>query len=463
MKDRVPAAGMAGRMQITPQNGDAPYFAIVAMADGAAPGFTPLNKATLLNSVTTNALDLDDDTATPNDAFQAIIEKLDGETGGAFQMATATYASGVFTLIGVTVPASGIALVMFTAPAAFTEGDLVDIGGVQTGVYDQTDSPLTDDAWASGVLVQITVDLAGGKSFFRSGGGSVSINGAIVESLPLGTNISKGDPCKLLKNSGVFVAHKTDNDFNSLTGAMGAGYAAESGVTNDIVKIVTIWKRDDTLLQELAVGDEVMMRVNGTMRPFIVVQHGLPSAMYDTSFTNSTTLLMKEVYEQRAWATGSSNDYAGSAIHSYLNSTFLNLFDASVANKMVSVRIPYRPGNGTGSTVNSGANGLQTKIYLLSVRELGWTSGNFSADGAVLSYFFGAVDTDARRIAYLLTGGVSNWWTRSPSLGYAASAALVGGTGGLNTGGAVTNSSAGMRPALVLPYTTVVNPDGSIT
>ena len=463
MKDRVPAAGMAGRMQITPQNGDAPYFAIVAMADGAAPGFTPLNKATLLNSVTTNALDLDDDTATPNDAFQAIIEKLDGETGGAFQMATATYASGVFTLIGVTVPASGIALVMFTAPAAFTEGDLVDIGGVQTGVYDQTDSPLTDDAWATGVLVQITVDLAGGKSFFRSGGGSVNINGAIVESLPLGTNISKGDPCKLLKNTGVFVAHKTDNNFSSLTGAMGAGYAAESGSANDIVKIVTIWKRDDTLIQDLAIGDEVAIRVNGTLLPFVVVQHGSPDAMYDTSFVGGTILLMKGLYEQRVWHSSTASNYSASSIHTYLNSTFLNLFDANVVNKIVSVKIPYRPGTGTSSTVNSGANGLQAKIFLLSARELGWTSVNVPVDGATLSYFSGFADTDARRIAYLISGGsAATWWTRSPSLNANNSVAGANGAGGLGTAYAVT-SPAGVRPTLVLPYTTVVNPDGSIT
>ena len=33
MKDRIPAVGKAGRMLVTPENGSAPFYATITMAD----------------------------------------------------------------------------------------------------------------------------------------------------------------------------------------------------------------------------------------------------------------------------------------------------------------------------------------------------------------------------------------------------------------------------------------------
>ena len=52
MNDRIPAEGKAGRVLITPENGSAPFYATVTMADEPLEEGTPLNKATLLKDTT---------------------------------------------------------------------------------------------------------------------------------------------------------------------------------------------------------------------------------------------------------------------------------------------------------------------------------------------------------------------------------------------------------------------------
>lgn len=52
MRDRIPAAGKAGRMLITPENGTAPFYATVTMADDPLEEGTPLVKSTLLSDNT---------------------------------------------------------------------------------------------------------------------------------------------------------------------------------------------------------------------------------------------------------------------------------------------------------------------------------------------------------------------------------------------------------------------------
>ena len=77
-------------------------------------------------------------------------------------------------------------------------------------------------------------------------------------------------------------------------------------------------------LSSKAIGSTIKLKVNGSARNFIVVHQGKPSSVYDDS-CNGTWLLMQDIYENRAWHSSNTNDYANSTIHSYLNSTFLNL------------------------------------------------------------------------------------------------------------------------------------------
>lgn len=203
-------------------------------------------------------------------------------------------------------------------------------------------------------------------------------------------------------------------------------------------------------LSSKAVGSIVKIKVNGTLRDFIVVQQGKPSSIYDES-CNGTWLLMKDLYESRQWHSSNVNDYANSTIRSYLNSTFLNLIDEQIRNQIKQVKIPYRPGSGTSMTVNSGANGLSAKIFLLSNIEVGGQTdwSYMPHDGARLAYFEYGTGTSAnnKRLAYL-NGSAALWWLRSPYTGNSYDAWFVHSSG--SSGGAnYCSNSYGIRPALM--------------
>ena len=217
-------------------------------------------------------------------------------------------------------------------------------------------------------------------------------------------------------------------------------------------------------LSSKAVGSIVKIKVNGTLRDFIVVQQGKPSSIYDES-CNGTWLLMKDLYESRQWHSSNVNDYANSTIRSYLNSTFLNLIDEQIRNQIKQVKIPYRPGYGTSMTVNSGASGLSTKIFLLSNIEVGGQTdwSYMPHDGARLAYFEYGTGTSAnnKRLAYL-NGSAARWWLRSPDTYYSDGAWGVISNG--NSGNAsFCSNSYGIRPALILPSSLLVSDDGSVS
>lgn len=215
-------------------------------------------------------------------------------------------------------------------------------------------------------------------------------------------------------------------------------------------------------LSSKAIGSTIKLKVNGSARNFIVVHQGKPSSVYDDS-CNGTWLLMQDIYENRAWHSSSTNDYANSTIHSYLNSTFLNLFESNIKNAIKQVKLPYRKGSGTSTTVTSGSNGLSAKIFLLSATE---TSFDFSympsGEGAELAYFKGCADnsSDSKRVAYL-NGSAASWWLRSPSCSFSGSALYVNSSGGWNYN--YCSLSNGIRPALILPSTLLVSDDGTVS
>ena len=216
-------------------------------------------------------------------------------------------------------------------------------------------------------------------------------------------------------------------------------------------------------LSSKAIGSTIKLKVNGSAKDFIVVHQGKPSSVYDDS-CNGTWLLMKDIYENRQWHSSNTNDYANSTIHSYLNSTFLNLFESNIKNAIKQVKLPYRKGSGTSTTVTSGSNGLSAKIFLLSATE---TSFNFSTmpsgEGAELAYFKGCADnsSDSKRVAYL-NGSAAYWWLRSPNCNYDSVSALDVYSGGDWNNNYCSNSN-GIRPALILPSTLLVSDDGTVS
>lgn len=216
-------------------------------------------------------------------------------------------------------------------------------------------------------------------------------------------------------------------------------------------------------LSSKAIGSTIKLKVNGSARNFIVVHQGKPSSVYDDS-CNGTWLLMQDIYENRAWHSSNTNDYANSTIHSYLNSTFLNLFESNIKNAIKQVKLPYRKGSGASTTVTSGSNGLSAKIFLLSATE---TSFDFSympsGEGAELAYFKGCADnsSDSKRVAYL-NGSATRWWLRSPYCDGGSYYALYVSSDG-DWRGDYCSDSYGIRPALILPSTLLVSDDGTVS
>lgn len=215
-------------------------------------------------------------------------------------------------------------------------------------------------------------------------------------------------------------------------------------------------------LSSKAIGSTIKLKVNGSAKDFIVVHQGKPSSVYDDS-CNGTWLLMKDIYESRQWHSSNTNDYANSTIHSYLNGTFLAMFDSNIQKAIKQVKLPYRKGSGTSTTVTSGSNGLSAKIFLLSATE---TSFSFSympsGEGAELAYFKGCADnsSDSKRVAYL-NGSATSWWLRSPVCSRFDYALYVYSNGDWN--GRSCSLSYGIRPALILPSTLLVSDDGTVS
>ena len=217
-----------------------------------------------------------------------------------------------------------------------------------------------------------------------------------------------------------------------------------------------------TRLGDLEIGTIVHIKENGIYQGYLVVHQGLPSSMYDSS-CNGAWLLRKDIYANRTWDI-QYNDYKNSDIHFYLNGTFLNLFDNDIKNAIKQVKIPYQNGTGSGGSVASGANGLSCKIFLLSGREVGFsTSDNqyFPNDGAKLSYFESGTGSSAlnKRIAKL-NGSATYWWLRSPYTGDTNGAWLVSSNGYYGDG--YCTNSYGIRPALVMPPDLLVDDNNNI-
>lgn len=231
-----------------------------------------------------------------------------------------------------------------------------------------------------------------------------------------------------------------------------------------------LWYQRGTPLGNSAVGSTVKIAVGGTEYDWLVVHQGLPGSMYDAS-CSGTWLLMKDIYTDRKWhSSARSNDYSGSSVHSYLNDTFLHLLESGAQNTIKQVKIPYRKGNnpgnifgGANTTVASGANGLSTKVFLLSMAETSFSVEYMpKSEGAELSYFKGCADNGAssKRVAKL-KGSAHDWWLRSPycnPVGFSVYFVNTSGDGVI----ADSDWSCGVRPCMILPKDVLVDDTGHI-
>lgn len=208
-----------------------------------------------------------------------------------------------------------------------------------------------------------------------------------------------------------------------------------------------------TRLGDMAVGSTVKIKVNGTVKDFIIVHQGKPSSIYDDS-CDGTWVLMKDIYTTTTF--GDGNSYEDSRIHSYLNSTFYDLIDSDIRAVIKQVKIPYWYGTGRDGSLATGSNGLSTKVFLLSCYEIGARSGSYIPDdGAELEYF-----ESGDRVAYGSNGVAATWWLRSPQTRNTYNIWFVDSDGSSDVRS--SGNSNGVRPAFVLPSLLAVLNDGTV-
>lgn len=211
-----------------------------------------------------------------------------------------------------------------------------------------------------------------------------------------------------------------------------------------------------------SVGSIIKLNESGSPVNYIIIQQGLPSSgNYDAS-CNGTWVRRQSAGAEKEWDS-SNNDYANSDIHSWLNNTysgFLAALDDDILSQgVLNVKIPYRPGSGASSTVNSGSRGLSCRAFLLSMLEVGLTPGYSPSEGATLSYF--SSGGASRRIVNY-NGSPARAWSRSPYLsgdGDEVCAVEAGGDADFWHCG----YSCAVAPALILDSDLWVSDDGTLS
>lgn len=214
------------------------------------------------------------------------------------------------------------------------------------------------------------------------------------------------------------------------------------------------------LASDLAVGSTVKLMENGSAVEYLVVNQGIPSAssLYDES-CDGTWLLRKYSYKEDYYKTTGKNFYDTSDVHEDLNNTFFSCLGTVEQASIKQIKLPYDDNGTTVSNVQSGANGLETKVFLLCSEEVG-LSGS-AAIGARLSYFSSGTGTTAKnkRIVYSVDGINYPWWLRSPytTSNNVTKVYYITITGTQDYSSATTMKV--LRPALILPSTALFDKD----
>lgn len=216
------------------------------------------------------------------------------------------------------------------------------------------------------------------------------------------------------------------------------------------------------LLGDVAVGTIVKINENGAPVNYIVVNQGIPgnSPLYDSS-CDGTWVLRQDIIAQGQWNSSGVNTLPNSTIMTTMAGC-LSLFDVGIQAAIKTVKIPYCVGGGS-STVKSGAEGLECKVFPLGCVEIGITQSDYSDmifDGYKLSYFDSGNGESAlsKRVAKF-NGSPSRHWPRTPVKNSTATY-YIDSTGYIVSGSA--DSPYGLRPAMVLPQNLVVLPDGTL-
>lgn len=214
------------------------------------------------------------------------------------------------------------------------------------------------------------------------------------------------------------------------------------------------------LLGQVAVGTIVKLNEDGSPINYIVVHQGRPSSLYDVS-CNGTWLLREDIMENCQWSSTNINTLPDSTIMTTM-AGHLAKYEDYIQSAIKTVKMPYCLGNGSAN-VNSGANGLECKLFPLGGYEIGLGGVNraLPIDGAKLDYFEAGIDAAAnnKRVANL-NSAATIWWTRSAVNNNTNGKFYIMADGSF--GSTTESPSYGARPAMVMDPTILVSDDGTV-
>lgn len=234
-------------------------------------------------------------------------------------------------------------------------------------------------------------------------------------------------------------------------------------------------------LEQLDVGSIVKCKVDNQDVEWIVVHQGRPSEDYDVS-CDGTWLLMKSGY----WNPDEDDgkiffnstppkyaDYRLSSINAFANGEYLQKFSTAMQNTIKTVKIPVFTDHKYSSSLLSGSNGFETKIFLLSHTEVGFIDSYFDTPqcGTKLSYFLEGTNTSAntkRKIGTITrpnstTSSDTPYWLRVPFSKGSANKEVCGIA--RSGGGDWYNCDSFecyFRPAMILSYDTPLDNNNNI-
>lgn len=223
-----------------------------------------------------------------------------------------------------------------------------------------------------------------------------------------------------------------------------------------------------TRLGDLEIGTIVHIKENGVYQDYLVVHHGLPGAMYDSS-CNGTWMLRASIDFKMPFGSNEVNTIEKSTVQPWLDGEMLSKYDADIQNVIKQVKIPYVAGF-AGAPAKTGSNGYSCKIFLLSAKEVGWTQSiaaefNLPNDGAKLSYFLSGSSYQANnKRTFPSNVSFANYtWLRTPGSQNVNSfyAGVIYNTGG-NVDMHQSNMDGGVLPAMVLPPDLAVDDNNNI-
>jgi hypothetical protein len=192
---------------------------------------------------------------------------------------------------------------------------------------------------------------------------------------------------------------------------------------------------------------EVSFTVNAPQTAYEIIQFGGYNwIVLDVDEENGRRLLLSEriIETGREYRSPSrTTTWSDSDMRRYLNSEFLNRFNASDRERIASV-VNTTPSNPSYSNSIGGGNTVDS-VFLLSFDEiLRYFGGGqqFGATGSVNDQF------NSLRVAYDMYGFSHSWWTRTPGNSNTW-VTFVGEDGRVDSfGTGVTNIALGVRPAM---------------